>query len=60
MGVHRTAAMIIMKMRCTRDQSFTQVGYGLAFGRFLMDAVFHIIWIVGIVDYLWPLWDPKH
>lgn len=55
-----TIGMIIVKLRCTRDTTFTKVGYGLAFGRLLMTWVFQIITLVGLLDSLWPIWDDKH
>jgi uncharacterized RDD family membrane protein YckC len=36
------------------------IGYGRAFGRALIVAVFGFFTIPLIVDYLWPLWDSRN
>ena len=36
------------------------VGYGRAFGRWLITYVFGIFVLPLIVDYLWPLWDSRN
>ena len=37
-----------------------QVGYGRAFGRYLVVQVFGIFVLPLVVDYLWPLWDSRN
>ena len=36
------------------------VGYGRAFGRYLITQVFGIFVLPLLVDYLWPLWDSRN
>jgi uncharacterized RDD family membrane protein YckC len=36
------------------------IGYGRAFGRYLIVGVFSFFSIPLIVDYLWPLWDARN
>jgi uncharacterized RDD family membrane protein YckC len=37
-----------------------QVGYGRAFGRYLVTYLFGIFVLPLLVDYLWPLWDSRN
>jgi uncharacterized RDD family membrane protein YckC len=42
-------------------EDFRPIGYGRAFGRFLMGWVMWLAcYVPGIVDNLWPLWDDKN
>lgn len=43
-----------------RSDTFGQVGYGRAFGRYLIVFVFGIFTFPLIIDYLWPLWDSRN
>jgi uncharacterized RDD family membrane protein YckC len=37
-----------------------RIGYGRAFARWIMPLLFwNFLWIPGILDGLWPLWDSK-
>lgn len=55
-----TVGMRAVKVRCVRDTTFDKVGNGLSFGRLAITWVFNIIWFVGLIDNLFPLWDAKH
>jgi uncharacterized RDD family membrane protein YckC len=54
-----TAGMRVLKIKCVREANFGVVGYGLSLGRFVVTAVFGVITIVNLLQYLWPLWDGK-
>jgi uncharacterized RDD family membrane protein YckC len=42
-------------------EDFQPIGYGRAFGRFLMSWVMWLAcYVPGILDGLWPLWDDKN
>ena len=42
-------------------EDFRPIGYGRAFGRFLMAWVMWLLcYVPGILDSLWPLWDQKN
>jgi uncharacterized RDD family membrane protein YckC len=42
-------------------EDFRPIGYGRAFGRFLMSWVMWLAcWLPGLLDGLWPLWDDKN
>ena len=56
----KTVGMMAVGVRCVRDVSFAEVGYGKALGRSVIEEVFLIIFPVWVVDMLWPLWDKKH
>jgi len=52
-----------MAMRITvRDPvSGTSIGYGRAFVRWLVASILWVAFIIpGVIDVLFPLWDPKH
>jgi uncharacterized RDD family membrane protein YckC len=36
------------------------IGYGRAFGRYLITVAFGLFYIPLLVDYLWPLWDDRN
>jgi uncharacterized RDD family membrane protein YckC len=36
------------------------IGYGRAFGRYLITFIFGIFYIPLLLDYLWPLWDKQN
>ena len=42
------------------DQQGERIGYGRAFGRYAITAVFGFFVIPVILDYLWPLWDGQN
>ncbi len=35
------------------------IGYGRAFGRYLVTNVLWIVFLPGVIDHLWPLWDRR-
>jgi uncharacterized RDD family membrane protein YckC len=42
-------------------EDFRPIGYGRAFGRYLMGSVMWLAcYVPGIVDSLWPLWDQRN
>jgi uncharacterized RDD family membrane protein YckC len=42
------------------DGTGQSIGYGRAFGRYAITAVFGFFFLPLILDYLWPLWDAKN
>ena len=40
-----------------RSDKGRRASYGQAFGRNLLRVIMVIIWPLGIVNYLWPIWD---
>jgi hypothetical protein len=42
------------------DETGRSIGFGRAFGRYAITAVFGFLFIPVILDYLWPLWDKKN
>jgi uncharacterized RDD family membrane protein YckC len=55
----QTIGMMAVGVRAVRDGSYEGVGYGKAFGRALLEEVLRITVIIGLLDGLFPLWDPK-
>ena len=47
-------------IRVTGDGSDRSIGYGRAFGRHAIIAVFAFFVLPVILDYLWPLWNAKN
>jgi uncharacterized RDD family membrane protein YckC len=55
----QTAGKMMLGIRVRDDRTNAPIGYGRAFGRWIMPALFWTFWIPGILDALWPLWDTK-
>ena len=47
-------------IRVVSEDTGTSISHGRAFGRYAITVVFSILFIPWVLDYLWPLWDPKH
>ena len=49
-------------IQLVREDTFQPVGFGMAFVRYLLASVLALITcgVYGILDLLWPLWDPKN
>jgi uncharacterized RDD family membrane protein YckC len=47
-------------IRVVSEQHGGSIGYGRAFGRYAITAVFGFFFIPIVLDYLWPLWDSKN
>jgi uncharacterized RDD family membrane protein YckC len=48
-------------IRVVSDMTGEPIGYGRAFGRYVMTVVFgFLLMIPWLLDYLWPLWDRKN
>jgi uncharacterized RDD family membrane protein YckC len=42
------------------EQTFQRIGYMRAFGRLMVTVVlWSFLWVPGILDALWPLWDSR-
>lgn len=62
-GGPRAASVGKMALNITlRDEtSLTSIGYGRALGRRLVAVVLPwLLFLPGLLDVLWPLWDPRH
>lgn len=46
-----------LDIRVQHARTGQPIGYGPAFGRYLITIAFGIFYIPLLVDYLWPLWD---
>jgi uncharacterized RDD family membrane protein YckC len=55
----QTIGMMAVGIRAVRLDTMGVVGPGKAFGRALVELVFGYTVIVGLIDMLFPLWDPK-
>jgi uncharacterized RDD family membrane protein YckC len=60
----RTLGMRAIGIRCCvlgpgRQRADAPVGYGRALGRAVLAAVLEATVVFGLVDLLWPLWDPR-
>lgn len=42
------------------DSAWASIGYGRAFDRYAIIAVFAFFVLPVILDYVWPLWDAKN
>ena len=42
------------------DDHGGSIGYGRSFGRYAITFLFAIFILPVLLDYLWPLWDPKN
>ncbi len=56
----QTVGKMVMKIAVRSDETGGRAGYGKAFLRYIVGAVLFILcFIPGVVDVLFPLWDPK-
>jgi uncharacterized RDD family membrane protein YckC len=55
----QTVGMMLVNVRARRDEGHATVGYGKAFLRSLIEVIFRLTVILGIIDLLFPLWDSK-
>ena len=56
----QTVGKMVMKIAVRNDETGGPAGYGKAAIRYLVGAVLFILCVIpGIVDVLFPLWDPK-
>jgi uncharacterized RDD family membrane protein YckC len=56
----QTAGKMMLGIRVRDERTNEPIGYGRAFARWIMPGLFWtFLWIPGILDVLWPLWDPK-
>jgi len=56
----QTAGKMMLGIRVRNDSGDEPIGYGRAFARWIMPAIFWtFFWIPGMLDVLWPLWDRK-
>ena len=51
---------MLLRIRGRADETGGPLGFGRAFGRYLIAAFFWWLPLARIVDVLWPLWDPKN
>jgi uncharacterized RDD family membrane protein YckC len=59
-GRGQTAGKMLLGIRVRDEWTNGPIGYGRAFGRWMMPALFWtFLWIPGLLDALWPLWDRK-
>ena len=42
------------------DADGAPIGHGRAFGRYAITFLFALFFLPLVLDYLWPLWDPKN
>lgn len=47
-----------MSVRVCDKDTGESIGYGRALGRWLMEGLFWFFGFVGVLNSLWPLWDP--
>jgi uncharacterized RDD family membrane protein YckC len=47
-------------IRVVSDRTGESIGYGRAFGRYAIAFLFGLFFLPIVLDYLWPLWDPKN
>jgi uncharacterized RDD family membrane protein YckC len=55
----QTPGMRSIGLKAVGSTSGEPVGTGLALVRWLVHAVLGFLWIPGIIDYLFPLWDAR-
>jgi uncharacterized RDD family membrane protein YckC len=56
----QTVGKMVMKIQVRDEASGGPLGYGKAFLRYIVGALLFVLcFIPGIVDVLFPLWDPK-
>ena len=56
----QTPGKRMVGIRVVSDDTGQSIGYGRAFGRYAITAVFGFFFIPVVLDYLWPLWDSKN
>lgn len=56
----QTPGKRLLGIRVVSDETGRSIGFGRAFGRYAITAVFGFFFIPVILDYLWPLWDTKN
>jgi uncharacterized RDD family membrane protein YckC len=56
----QTPGKRLVGMRVVSDATGNRIGYGRAFGRYVMTVVFGLLVVPWVLDYLWPLWDGKN
>jgi uncharacterized RDD family membrane protein YckC len=56
----QTPGKRLVGIRVVSDATGNRIGYGRAFGRYVMTVVFGLLVIPWVLDYLWPLWDRKN
>ncbi|MFN2614407.1 MAG: RDD family protein [Actinomycetota bacterium] len=55
----QTVGTMIMKIRVRDVDTDASIGYGRAFVRWLVFSLLCFVWIGGLVDALFPLWDQR-
>jgi uncharacterized RDD family membrane protein YckC len=48
------------RIRVVDEGTGRSIGYGRAFGRYGIMAIFGLLILPWVLDSLWPLWDKKH
>jgi uncharacterized RDD family membrane protein YckC len=56
----QTPGKRLVGIRVVGDETGNRIGYGRAFGRYVITVVFGFLLIPWLLDYLWPLWDRKN
>ena len=56
----QTPAKRMLGIRVVSDETGNRIGYGRAFGRYVITLVFGFLVVPWFVDHLWPLWDRKN
>jgi uncharacterized RDD family membrane protein YckC len=56
----QTLGKRLLRIRVVSDETGRSIGFGRAFGRYAIIAVFGFFFIPVVLDYLWPLWDRKN
>lgn len=56
----QTPGKRLLGIRVVSDETGRSIGFGRAFGRYAITAVFGFFFIPVVLDYLWPLWDSKN
>jgi uncharacterized RDD family membrane protein YckC len=56
----QTPGKRLLGIRVVSDETGRSIGFGRAFGRYAITAVFGFFFIPVILDYLWPLWDTRN
>jgi uncharacterized RDD family membrane protein YckC len=56
----QTWARCWLDIRVQHARTGEPIGYGAAFGRYLITVVFGIFYLPLLLDYLWPLWDRQN
>ncbi|HEV3408495.1 MAG TPA: RDD family protein [Gaiellaceae bacterium] len=59
-GRGQTGGKMMLGIRVRDESTNEPIGFGRAFARWIMPGLFWtFFWIPGILDAVWPLWDPK-